>query len=209
MRWIFALMVMVSNAMAGVHVVDGDTLDVNGERFRLYGIDAPEAGQMCQAARGGKWACGTAATKALKRLVNGKTVSCTRSARDKYQRWISTCTAGGRDIGNALVADGLAWAFVKYTREYVRTEAKAKRNLVGVWQAASQTPWEYRARKWQSAESTAPAGCPIKGNISANGKIYHAPWSPWYARTRITLAKGERWFCDEAEAIAAGWRPPA
>ena len=27
-----------------------------------------------------------------------------------------------------------------------------------------------------------------------------------YERTRISTAKGERWFCSEAQARAAGWR---
>jgi hypothetical protein len=39
-------------------------------------------------------------------------------------------------------------------------------------------------------------------------KIYHAPWSKHYAATRIDTAKGERRFCSEAEAKAAGWRAP-
>jgi hypothetical protein len=47
-------------------------------------------------------------------------------------------------------------------------------------------------------------GCPIKGNITSNGeKIYRVPWSPWYDRTGIDEARGERWFCDVAEAAAA------
>jgi hypothetical protein len=33
------------------------------------------------------------------------------------------------------------------------------------------------------------------------------PWSPWYASVKIDEGKGERWFCSEAEAQAAGWRP--
>jgi hypothetical protein len=33
------------------------------------------------------------------------------------------------------------------------------------------------------------------------------PWSPWYARVKIDVSRGERWFCSEAEALAAGWRP--
>ncbi len=52
------------------------------------------------------------------------------------------------------------------------------------------------------------AGCRIKGNISQNGKIYHVPGSPSYDQTKIDESKGERWFCTEAEAQAAGWRPP-
>ena len=50
-------------------------------------------------------------------------------------------------------------------------------------------------------------GCTIKGNISSKGeRIYHLPGDQHYDRTKINLAKGERWFCSEAEAIAAGWR---
>ncbi len=50
--------------------------------------------------------------------------------------------------------------------------------------------------------------CLIKGNISPGGRIYHVPGSDSYDKTRIDEARGERWFCTEAEARAAGWRPP-
>jgi len=50
-------------------------------------------------------------------------------------------------------------------------------------------------------------GCTIKGNISRRGeRIYHVPGDRYYAATVIDIAKGERWFCSEAEARAAGWR---
>lgn len=50
--------------------------------------------------------------------------------------------------------------------------------------------------------------CVIKGNISiSNGKQwYHLPGMEDYERTRIDISKGERWFCTEQEAIAAGWK---
>jgi hypothetical protein len=51
-------------------------------------------------------------------------------------------------------------------------------------------------------------GCLIKGNISQNGRIYHVPGSPSYRSTKIDESSGERWFCTEAEAQAAGWRAP-
>lgn len=71
-----------------------------------------------------------------------------------------------------------------------------------------ETPWDFRAHRWEASKQRAPRGCPIKGNISATGeKIYHAPWGSHYAVTRIDEAKGERWFCNEGEAIKAGWRP--
>lgn len=50
--------------------------------------------------------------------------------------------------------------------------------------------------------------CNIKGNISRSSgrRIYHVPGDPDYASTRISPGHGERWFCTEAEARAAGWR---
>ena len=49
--------------------------------------------------------------------------------------------------------------------------------------------------------------CLIKGNISAKGaKIYHLPGGRFYEATRINIKAGEKYFCSEEEAIAAGWR---
>jgi hypothetical protein len=49
--------------------------------------------------------------------------------------------------------------------------------------------------------------CAIKGNIGGSGKqIYHLPGQADYDATRINTGKGERWFCSEAEARAAGFR---
>ena len=55
-----------------------------------------------------------------------------------------------------------------------------------------------------------PSPCPIKGNISFNmgDKIYHVPGSEFYATTVVEPEKGERMFCTEAEAQAAGFRAP-
>ena len=51
------------------------------------------------------------------------------------------------------------------------------------------------------------AGGVIKGNISSSGeRIYHVPGQRYYDKTLIHLSKGERWFCTEQEALAAGWR---
>ena len=52
------------------------------------------------------------------------------------------------------------------------------------------------------------AKCDIKGNVSTTTgeRIYHVPGGRYYAATRISLINGERWFCSEAQARAAGWR---
>lgn len=55
-------------------------------------------------------------------------------------------------------------------------------------------------------DETPPAGsCTIKGNISRAGeKVYHVPGSRDYERTRTSEKAGERMFCSEDEAKAAG-----
>lgn len=82
------------------------------------------------------------------------------------------------------------------------------RDQVGdsIWDGEAEPPWEYRANRWErAAGASLRRGCQIKGNVTSTGeKIYHTPWSPWYDRTRIDESAGERWFCDEAEAQAAG-----
>jgi hypothetical protein len=108
------------------------------------------------------------------------------------------------------VAEGLAWAYLRYSPVYAEAEAAARAAGLGVWQGPAQVAWDWRrAGRWRSASGeTGPEGCEIKGNINAEGeRIYHTPASPWYDRVRVDEARGQRWFCGEAEAEAAGWRP--
>ena len=193
-----------------VRVVDGDTLAMGPLRIRLNGIDAAEIGQTCRGADGRDWDCATAAVNRLEGLVSNGAIDCLARDQDVYGRIVATCRADGVDVGRVLVAEGLAWAFVRYSRDYVAEQEQAQASQVGIWQGEAEAPWDYRENRWARAAAASPRpGCPIKGNISVGSgeRIYHTPWSASYAQTRIDLSKGERWFCDEAEAIAAGWRP--
>lgn len=205
---ILATTCLPSHAAAQVRVIDGDTLSVGNVTYRLHGIDAPEVGQKCATRTGKTWQCGRAALQRLEELVAGKRVRCEGIERDGYGRTIAVCRADGVDLNAALIKEGLAWAFRKYSTDYAAEEERAQAGALGIWQTETDPAWVYREKKWTAGASTAPDGCPIKGNISRSGRIYHAPWSPWYSRTKISPEKGERWFCSEDEAVAAGWRAP-
>lgn len=202
-------------ARPALRIIDGDTLELNGERHRLFGIDAPEAGATCIDTQARFWPCGEHATQRLRELTQHRAVRCEAvpGERDGYGRRISRCRADGIDVADRLVRDGLAWAYVKYSREHSEAQAQARQARRGVWQARNEPPWRMRARRRaerdalaEAREPTADAACRIKGNVSASGRIYHLPGSRDYAATRISTRRGERWFCSEADALAAGWR---
>jgi hypothetical protein len=192
-------------------VIDGDTLDISGTRVRLFGIDAPENAQTCATARGGEWACGKTARRALEGLTADHTVICRGQGLDDYGRLLAVCSTSRGELNVAMVRQGLAWAFVRYSDTYAAAEAQAKAARRGVFAAQTAPPWEFRAQRWEGATRTAEVDrqrqCPIKGNISRSGeRIYHLPWQTTYGRVAINEAQGERWFCDEGEAGQAGWR---
>ncbi|MGO4908911.1 thermonuclease family protein [Pseudorhodobacter sp. W20_MBD10_FR17] len=184
-------------------IVDGDTIVVAGERIRLFGIDAPELRQRCDPS-GRNWECGVWAAQVLAKLAARGVLKCEALDRDRYGCTVARCTAAGRDIGAEMVRQGAAAAYVQYSLDYVTLEATAKAELRGLWSGAVTAPADYRKI---AKRQPAPEGCAIKGNINTKGKrIYHMPGQRDYDATRISVAKGEAFFCSEADAQAAGFR---
>lgn len=197
-------------AVAGpARAVDGDTLVLTLAggplRVRLHGIDAPELAQLCANAAGVHRPCGAEATAAMTGLIAGQNVRCVSQGNVSYDRLVAVCSAGDRDLGAAMVRQGQAWAARRYSVAYVGDEQDAEASGRGIWQGEATPPWAWR--KGTRLAGTAGPACAIKGNVSNSGLIYHLPGSRGYARTKISAAKGERWFCTEADARAAGWRP--
>lgn len=90
---------------ASVRVVDGDTLDVSGERVRLANIDAPEMPPKSKCAAEADGAL--AATARLETLVSGGGLTLERTGVDRYGRTLAHVYAGEADIGRSLIAAGL------------------------------------------------------------------------------------------------------
>jgi endonuclease YncB( thermonuclease family) len=126
-------------------VIDGDTLDVGSVRVRLHGIDAFERDQMCDRP-GGSWACGAAATRSMRDRAEGRQLVCRVLDTDRYGRKISRCEQNGVDIGGALVAEGLALAYRRYSQDYVVAETAARARGVGAWNGSFDRPEQWRSR---------------------------------------------------------------
>lgn len=184
---------------------DADTLKVGSVTVRLFGIDAPETDQTCKRANGKVWSCGKWATRQARRQYQGKTALCQKIDIDRYGRTVARCFNDGQDIAAVLVRRGIAQAYQRYSLDYVSAEKEASIADRGIWAGTLEDPAAYRAAR-QNVKQVAPSKCLIKGNISKNGKIYHVPGQRYYGNTKISAARGERWFCTEDEARAEGWR---
>ena len=218
-----------ADAVSGrVLVTDGDTIVIGDVRIRLEGIDAPETDQICLDREQRRFPCGMKAREVLQELIGNRAITCIGDEIDRYGRRLMTCSAAGRNLNAAMVQAGWALAYVRYSHRYSAQEIDAREHASGMWAGAFIAPWDWRHRDRNtvilgsiSVPVTAqgallPAnpvslpgvqGCKIKGNISKNGaRIYHLPGMRDYERTKINERVGERWFCTEHEARAAGWR---
>jgi endonuclease YncB( thermonuclease family) len=112
-----------------VTVIDGDTIDIQGDRIRLDGYDAPESGSMC-----GTVDVYQKASLALADLVRRRTVTCDTKGKDRYNRTIADCEVGGQSIGEYMVEHGWARDWPKYSnREYADEERSARNAKRGIW----------------------------------------------------------------------------
>ena len=124
--------------------IDGDTLEIRGERIRMFGIDAPESTQTCSY-RGRIIACGQEAAAALAVAVDQRTVTCQGVERDVYGRLVAICAIGfgeqQMDLGAWMVAWGAAVA--AYADRYTAIEDQARETQQGIWQTEFQMPEDY------------------------------------------------------------------
>lgn len=110
-------------------VIDGDTIEIHGDRIRLDGYDAPERGSMC-----GQVNVYQKASLALSDLVGRRTVTCETSGKDRYGRFIATCEVGGQSLAEYMVSEGWARDWPKYSHgAYAYEERSARNARRGVW----------------------------------------------------------------------------
>lgn len=187
-------------------VISGDALRINGREIKLAGIESPVANQNCTTGDGRTWNCGWSARSALDRIVRRRNVTCTPLEAVGQGATIANCTANEADIAEALVRNGHVFAASGFFAAYGSSEADARAAKVGVWQGDAQHPAEWRQNIWDEAKRAAPDGCPIKGRVRGSSRVYTMPWSDGYDSNRVRTERGDRWFCSEEEAQAAGFK---
>lgn len=149
---VLASLALAAPVLADVIVVDGDTLKVDGVTYRLWGIDAPEHGQFCVDGL----PAGVMASEVLRNLVAGKVVACQAQSSDRDGQILGVCRADGLDLAALMVRSGWAWAFVRYSSDYVQLETEARAGRVGVHDHNCQLPWDWRRKRGMGDSSDFP-----------------------------------------------------
>ncbi len=171
------------------NVVDGDTIDTtDGERLRLYEIDAPEYPKDCM---------GVDAKTRMETLVLNKKIQYEKIGKDNFGRVLSYVFVDKLLINEVMTEEGLSYflkgkTLTENSLLIEQSQDKAKLTGRGVWSSFCQTKKE---------------GCIIKGNYrpADNTRIYHTPDCYNYDRITIKSGTSDRWFCNEDEAKKLGF----
>ena len=142
-----------SEIISGIpKVIDGDTIMINKNKIRFYGIDAPEKKQLCVRnylklsffSFQKKYHCGEISERKLKKLIKNKNIKCFVEGKDRYKRKIAECYRDKLNINSWMVRNGFAVAYTKYSNKYLIQEVQAKQEKLGIWQGKFEMPWDWR-----------------------------------------------------------------
>lgn len=211
-----------------VTVIDGDTLEINGDTIRLAYIDAPELGQSCDE-DGHLVTCGREAAFSLRKLImlaNSAPTCEAVAGRDASMCWL-----GSTDVAEAMLASGAVTALPDAPVHYKSVERRARGIPIGIWKSKFVSPASWRTGNRLQTETEAVqaatmitelpwriAGvqilpepishgnpCVIKAVESPTaGRRYFSPLDPGYEAIDVADAK-TRMFCSDDEARSAGW----
>jgi micrococcal nuclease len=154
---------------------------------------------------------------------------------DTSDRLLRYVYVNGEMVNKALLTNGYATVAsfppdFKHKTSFTVEEERAKRDRRGVWSpqapktgAATQTPGLTAPQPFPGGTLPVPPGlreaaavCDysgtaepvIKGNVEARTgeRIYHVPGGFYYSTIAVEESSGDRWFCTEQDAVAAGWK---
>jgi micrococcal nuclease len=196
-------------------VIDGDTIQVKlskgeTEKVRIIGIDAPETVDLRKSVQ----CFGKEAAAKMKKLLTRKKVILVKNPaedRDKYKRLLRYVELKDEDIGATMIREGYAFSYKLFPHprleEYNALEQQAREDKKGLWGEKCNPTGGTTQSSASSVQSSVSSSCIIKGNInSSKEQIYHVEGCGSYNQTTIDTSAGEKWFCSETEAQAAGWR---
>lgn len=127
--------------------LEGDLLSVNGAAVKLWGIDAPDAGQKCRTKQGREYDCFMVAKNTMAGIIGKNQITCYIRGKDHNGQSIGTCAIQGLDLAALIVRAGWAMALRSLATQYGILEAEAQAKNRGLWAGPVEAPWEWRIRQ--------------------------------------------------------------
>ncbi|MER8692106.1 excalibur calcium-binding domain-containing protein [Mesorhizobium opportunistum] len=175
-------------------VIDGDTIEIHGQRIRFNGIDAPESAQQCDDAKGFRYQCGAKAAAALDGfLAASRPVQCSFVSWDRYGRFVGDCRrADGASVAAWMVEHGQALDWPRYSHgAYAGQQTKAEAAKVGLWAGSFQAPWDWRA---EHADGKRPVAKQPLGIISRRRVAQSYSCQPRLTCSQISSCDEAQWY---------------
>ncbi|CAN5226283.1 hypothetical protein BH10PSE7_BH10PSE7_05330 [soil metagenome] len=131
----------------GAHIIDGDSLRLDKDDIRLFGIDAPEYHQECEDESRRPWPCGKQAAEVLSALSRGQAITCVTMDSDRYGRNVATCRTPSAELNREMVRLGWAVAYRQHSLAYAGEENDARSSKRGIWRGRFEEPQHWRQRQ--------------------------------------------------------------
>lgn len=126
--------------------LEGDLISVNGSAVKLWGIDAPDAGQTCQTRSNQPYDCFNESKNVLSNIIGQNQVTCYIRGKDRNGQSVGTCAVNDLDLAALMVRDGWALAYADLSPQYVDLEGVAQARNRGLWSGRVEPPWRWRSR---------------------------------------------------------------
>ena len=128
-----------------LRIIDGDTIELNGEKIRFSGIDTPEPKQICTLDNIEIF-CGNLVKIILIEKIGQEIPKCEKEGVDQYKRTLAECFVDGESLSSFLVRSGYAFAARKYSDQFIKDEEFAKEGKLGLWSMKFEYPWDFRKK---------------------------------------------------------------
>lgn len=134
-----------SNIASNAKVLNGGTLEIDGRKIELSGVDAPQINQHCTDKGGKNYNCGLLSSNRLSEWIVNKRVVCHAGGSVNYSPSRQICTADGKDISKYAIRSG--WVVASSApdgRPYLKDERLAQNHRIGLWAGKFVRPIDWR-----------------------------------------------------------------
>ena len=125
--------------------LDGQTVEIKGQRLILEGVLAPPPALSCMTKRGKSYPCGELARQALADIVAGNQVACAVTSAGRVGEPVTAvCQIGPFSLNELIIASGRVLARPGVSEHYDKAARAARTLGEGLWKGRFPPPETWR-----------------------------------------------------------------